>query len=316
MIVIIFLSIVAFLHADEELKVSQIAPSFILKTLDGSKVVKSKNIFSGKKLTVLIFWDSYCPDCLETLAECQKFHNNAEKLDVGLWSINFDKSENLSKVRSFLKGEELTFPILSDPLKVTVKKYKAEAYDFSFFIVDKRRVIRHVCYDHPPDVGKVIQQEVEKLLKERLKVSSPAPAFILKTLDGSKVVQSKKIFPRKELTVLTFWNSQDGKCWDAITEFQKFYEKSEKLNVGVLSVNLDRELEKTKAFVKKKGLTFPILSDIRGITSELYKVEDCCFSLFIVDKDGIIKYISYESTSKITEVIQAEIEKLRKNDEK
>ena len=324
MIAIMFIGIIGFLNAEEELKVSQIAPSFILKTLDGSKVIRSKNIFSEKKLTVLIFWDSYCPDCLKTLADCQKFYKNTETLGVGIWSINFDKEENLSKVRSFLKGEEITFPILSDSRGVTVRKYKAKAYDFSFFIIDKRRIIRHVCYDHPPNVTDVIKEAVEKLSKDRLKVSEPAPAFILKTLDESEVVQSKKVFPQRELTVLIFWNSQpltsfEGKrkeCLNAIAEFQKFYKKSEKLNVGVLSVNFDKELTKTKAFVKKKELTFPIFSDIRGIAPKVYKVEDYCFSVFIVDKKGIIRYIFYESPPNIIEVIEAEIEKLRTKDEK
>jgi len=316
MIAIIFINIIGTLDAEDELKVSQIAPAFILKTLDGSEVVRSKNIFSEKELTVLIFWDSYCPDCLETLADCQKFYKNADKFSVGLCSINFDKEENLPKVRGFLKGEEITFPILSDPLSVTVRKYKAKAYDFSFFIIDKRRSIRHVCYDHPPNVGEVIKKEVEKLLKERLKVSEPAPNFILKTLDESKVVQSKKDFLQKELTVLIFWNSQRKECLDVIAEFQKFYNESRKLNVGVLSVNFDEELTKTKNFVQEKKLTFPILADIRAVAPTLYKVEDYGFSLFIVDKEGIIRYISYELPLNIVEVLKTEIEKLRTQDEK
>ena len=315
MIAIMFISIIGFTNAEEGLKVSQRAPVFILKTLDGSKVIRAKNVFSEKELTVLIFWDSYCPDCLETLASCQKFYKNSEKLGAGVCSINFDK-ENLSQVRGFIKGEEITFPILSDPLGVTVRKYKAQAYDFSFFIIDKRGIIRYVCYDHPPDVGDVIKKEVEKLLKERIKVTEPAPVFILKTLDESQVVQSKKVFPQKELTVLIFWNSQNKKCLDVVAECQKFYKKSEKLNVGFLSVNFDEELAKTKAFVKEKNLTFPILSDTRGIAPKLYKVEDYCFSIFIVDKEGIIRYISYEIPKNIAEVIETEIEKLRTKDEK
>jgi len=324
MIVIMFIGIIGSLNSEEGLKVSQRAPAFILKTLDGSKVIRSKNIFSEKELTVLIFWDSYCPDCLKTLANCQKFYQNAEELGVGVWSINFDREENLSKVRSFLKGEGITFPILSDPRGVTVRKYKAEAYSFSLFIIDKKRVIRSVCYDHPPNVTDVISEEVEKLLKERLKISEPAPTFILKTLDENKVVQSKKMFPQRELTVLIFWNSQpftsfDGRqkrCLNAVTECQNFYQKSKKLKVGFLTVNFDKELTKTKAFVKEKGLTFPILSDIHGIAPKLYKVEDRCFSVFIVDKKGIIRYISYELSQKIAEVIETEVERLRNINEK
>ncbi|HIE28894.1 TPA: redoxin domain-containing protein [Candidatus Poribacteria bacterium] len=151
--------------ADEELKVSQRAPSFILKTLDGSKVVRSKKVFSEKELTVLIFWDTSCPECLETLASCQKFYQNSEKLGIGFWSINFD-NENLPKIRSLVKEEGITFPILSDLLGVTVTKYKAQAYSFSFFIIDKNEIIRYVGYDRPPNVADVIKEEILRLLRK------------------------------------------------------------------------------------------------------------------------------------------------------
>ena len=305
----IFIGVVGPLNAEEGLKVSQRAPAFILKTLDGDKVIRSKNVFSEKELTVLIFWDSYCPECLKAVANCQKFHQNPGKLDVSVWSINFDK-ENLSKVRSFVKGEGITFPILSDPLGVTAGKYKAKAYDFSFFIIDKGGIVRYICYDHPPNVADVIKEKVEGLL--RLKVSESAPSFAFKTLDDSKVVQSEKVFSQRELTVLIFWNSQRKGCLDAISECQELYKRLEKLNVGFLSVNFDEVTERAKAFVEEQTLTFPILSDIRGIAPRLYKIpQSHCFSAFIVDEKGVIRYISYESPPNIAEVIETQVAKLR-----
>ena len=296
--------------AQEGLKASQKGPAFILKTLDGSKVVKSKDIFSEKELTVLIFWDSYCPDCLKAVADCQKFYQDSETLDVGTWSINFD-NEKLSEARRFVKGEGIKFPVLSDPRGVTVSKYKAKAYDFSFFIIDKRGIIRYVCYDHPPNIADLLKEKVEKLLKTRLKVSDSAPSFALKTLDESTVVQSKEAFSQRELTVLIFWNRQSKVCLDTIIECQKLYRSLEKLNVGILSVNFDKTPENTRSFVKEKGLTFPVLSDVRGVVPKSYKVEDCCFSVFIVDKKGTIKYASCESLRDIAEVIGGEVGKLR-----
>lgn len=312
----IFIGITGSLNAEEGLKVSQRAPAFILKTLDGSEVIRSKDVFSEKKLTVLIFWDSYCPECLKAVANCQKFCQNSGELDVSVWSINFDR-ENLSKVRSFVKGEGITFPILSDPLGVTAGKYKTKAYDFSFFIIDKGGIIRYVCYDHPPDVADVIRKEVERLLEGKLRVSEPAPSFALKTLDESKVVQSEKVFSQRELTVLIFWNSRRKECLDAIVECQKLYRKLEKLNVGFLSVSFDEVTEKTKAFVKEQALTFPILSDIRGIAAKSYKVSQChCFAVFIVDEKGVIRYISYEPPPNVAEVIETQVAKLRMENEK
>ena len=313
-IAITFIGTINSPNAEDGLKISQRAPIFILKTLDGSEVIRSKSVFSEKELTVLILWRSYCPECLKAVADCQRFYQNSEQLDVSVCSINFDK-ENLSKVRSFVKGEGISFPILSDPLGVTARKYKANAYDFSFFIIDKGEIVRYVCYDHPPDVADLIKAEVEKLLKERLKVSEPAPGFTLKTLDESKIVQSGKVFSQRKLTVLIFWNIQREGCLNAIVKCQKFYEESEKLDIGFLSINFDEASTAIGDFVKEKALTFPILSDVRGIAAKSYKVGDLGFSAFIVDREGIIRYVSYGLSPNVVEVLQSEFERLMKENE-
>ena len=312
----IFMLTASHTIADEGLKLSQRAPAFILKTLDGGKVVKSRDIFSEKKLTVLIFWDSYCPDCLKAVADCKEFHQYSleKKLDVNVWSVNFD-DEKLPTARSFVKGEEITFPILSDTRGVAVSRYKAKAYDFSFFIVDNKGIIQYICYDHPPNVADVIKEIVEKLLKERLKASTPAPVFALKTLDGNKLIRSEEAFTQKELTVLIFWNIRCKESLDAIVECQKLYESMKKLGIGFLSVNFDNKNDKILSFAGKSGLKFPILSDTDKSVAKSYKGEDCCFSMFIIDKNGIIGYASYRIPEKIGE-IEDQVKKLRSNDEK
>ncbi len=152
------------LIAEEGLKPLQKAPAFVLKTLDGNEVVRSKNIFSEKELTVLIFWDSYCPDCLKAVVDCQRFYKHKGDLNINVWSINFD-NKKLADAKRFVKAEKISFPVLSDERGIIAKKYKAKAYDFSFFIIDKKGIIRYVCYDHPPNVGDLIKEEVKKILK-------------------------------------------------------------------------------------------------------------------------------------------------------
>lgn len=160
----IFVFIAHILIAEEGLKPSEKAPTFVLKTLDGKKVVRSKDIFSEKELTVLIFWDSYCPDCLKAVTDCQRVYKNMKDMNAGVWSINFD-DKKLADAKRFIKAEKISFPILSDPRGATAKKYKAKAYDFSFFIIDKKGILRYVCYDHPPNVGDLMKDEVKKILK-------------------------------------------------------------------------------------------------------------------------------------------------------
>ena len=296
-------------YAQETLKLNQKAPDFILKNIEGTKVIKSKDIFSEKKLTVLIFWDSYCPDCLKAIADCQRFFRyvQEQKLDVSVWSVNFD-NEKLSKARSFIKGAGISFPVLSDPNGTTVNRYKAKAYDFSFFIIDSNGIIKHICYDHPPYVSDVIKEKVLKLLKERISLLSNAPNFSLKTLNTNELINSKVYFSKKDLTVMIFWNSQCKEALSAITKCQDLYKKIEKLGFGFLSVNFDSDTNKVKSSIKGK-IDFHILSDTDKAVAKLYKVEDCCFSIFIVDNNGIIKYASYDIPTEINDIYE-EVKKL------
>jgi predicted glycoside hydrolase/deacetylase ChbG (UPF0249 family)/peroxiredoxin len=166
-IILISTTVISITYAQDELKPSQKAPSFVLKLFDSDKAVNSKDIFAEKELTVLIIWDSFCAKCLEAVAECNKFYEDSRNLDVGVWSINFDNSE-IAKVRIFIKAKEIKFPVIADPAGITVGEYGSKPYDFSFFIIDKNGIIQYVSYDHPPDVAQVIKGEVEKLLKKRM----------------------------------------------------------------------------------------------------------------------------------------------------
>jgi len=154
--------------SESGLKVSDRAPAFVLKSLDGENIWRSKKIFSGHPFTVLIFWDSYCLDCLKAVAACQKVYEQADSLGIELVSINFD-DENLSDVRAFIKGEKIRFLVLSDRRKLVAKRYKAVEYDFSLFIVNCEGIIQHVCYDHPPEPVLHILKQLRILLKEKAK---------------------------------------------------------------------------------------------------------------------------------------------------
>ncbi len=310
-IIIIIIFITGSVYAQDELKPMQKAPFFMLKAFDSGGMVRSNEIFSQKELTVLIFWDSYCSECLHAVAESQKFFENSKGLDVGVWSVNFDK-ENIAKARDFMKAEGIKFPVLSDPIRAEVGKYKVTPYGFSFFIIDKNGIIRYVSYDHPPEVASIIETEVKKLLRRRMKVSEQAPEFSLKTLDESKTIKSEELFKQKDLTVLVFWNSQKKECRDAVIESEELYKKSEKLSLSVISINFDKTTTKPVDLAKGKTLTIPILFDNEGNIAKAYKTDDLCFSVFIIDKKGILKYVSYEPLPKMAVAIENEINKLRK----
>ena len=53
-----------------------------------------------------------------------------------------------------LKAGKITFPNLYDRTGDTIKAYRAQAYDFSYFVVDSKGIVRFAAYDHPPEIEK------------------------------------------------------------------------------------------------------------------------------------------------------------------
>ncbi len=154
--------------ADEGLKPGVLAPRFALKTLDGKETVDSREFIKKSPVTVLILWDSYCPDCLATVKSCQKFADTAGDKGVQVLGINYDR-ENLAAVRGFLKAGKITFPNLHDRTGDTVRAYRGQAYDFSYFVIDGKGIVRFSAYDHPPE----IEKELVRAVNQGLGASSP-----------------------------------------------------------------------------------------------------------------------------------------------
>ena len=157
-----------------ELKRGGKAPNFSLQTVFGDSTYHSKDLFPQSELTVLILWTSYCPDCWKALKSCRDLAEKVKEMDVQVIGINFD-TEKLATVRGFIKGEKIDFVNLSDFQLKVARAYKAEAYDFSTFIVDRHGTVHYVSYDHPPDVDKVLLKNIQNILGKEKKEKSKEP---------------------------------------------------------------------------------------------------------------------------------------------
>lgn len=148
-----------------ELRISQLAPPFALHPLGGGPAVSSRDVFAARSLTLLILWDSNCPDCMRAVADCRRIHQQSDSLGVTVLSINFDQG-NLAQVRAFVKAEEIAFPVLMDPGARVAAQYGADPYSFTFLIVNAGGLIRYVCYDRPPEVLELIQGQLGVLAQD------------------------------------------------------------------------------------------------------------------------------------------------------
>ena len=153
---------VPFLQA-AGLEIGQRAPDFKLQGLLSDSVYDTRNLYRQNELTVLIFWTTNCPDCSKALKSCRDLASRTDSLGVKVVGINFD-TESLASARSLIRGEKIDFVNLSDFQGAVATMFQAESYDFSSFIVDRKGTLRHVGYDHPPDVDKVLLRKVREIL--------------------------------------------------------------------------------------------------------------------------------------------------------
>ncbi|TVY04134.1 TlpA family protein disulfide reductase [Cohnella terricola] len=115
-----------------------------------------------------------------------------------------------------------------------------------------------------------------------------APAFELDSLDGttSYSVGGK----RDKALIVNFWAAWCGPCELEAPDLKDIYDKhKEQLDLyAVNATNFDKVRE-AKDFVKEQQFVFPVLTDVKGVAGDLYKVNGYPIS-FIIDRDGVIRH--------------------------
>lgn len=156
-----------------------------------------------------------------------------------------------------------------------------------------------------------IVQAIEKEQKDRLpglEIGTTAPDFTLKTLDGKEVSLSDY---RGKKVMINFWATWCGPCEAEMPEMQDYYEKHQDENIEILAVNID-PLNDVAGFVKKHGLTFPILLDPivkeGNEVNEIYKTI-AIPTTYVIDEKGKIagKYITTMDRTIIEELMKSEL---------
>lgn len=71
------------------------------------------------KVVFVNFWATWCPQCRNELPAFQKIYeeygkNKKDVIILGIYAPNFDKEGSSKEVKSYFKGQGLSFPILAD----------------------------------------------------------------------------------------------------------------------------------------------------------------------------------------------------------
>lgn len=123
------------------LGVSEIAPDFELKDLDGQNVRLSN--FQGKPV-LINFWATWCGPCRFEMPVIQSRYEKYQD-EFEILAVNFD--EPAGEVQQFVDELEISFTILLDPGGKIQREYRVRGYPTTYLIDSEGLVrIQHIGF--------------------------------------------------------------------------------------------------------------------------------------------------------------------------
>lgn len=114
----------------------QPAPAFDLPLINGSGFLNSNDLFPFYDYTFLIFWDSNCPHCVESLLQCEAFYQAQTSENVAIVGIHPDEGD-LFEVQQLLETNGIVFPQMLDRGGETGQNYSISHATFTLYLVDR-----------------------------------------------------------------------------------------------------------------------------------------------------------------------------------
>ena len=133
--------------------------------------------------------------------------------------------------------------------------------------------------------GKLVAARIQAL--EGVDVNAIAPDFTLQTPEGEDVA----LYDVKgKWKIIDFWASWCGPCRMENPNMVKMYAEFKDKGLSVISVSLDEKKDKWVEAIKKDGLTWLHLSDLKGWQGDVIKKYniDAVPTIFVLDENNRI----------------------------
>ncbi|MEK6726311.1 MAG: TlpA disulfide reductase family protein [Deltaproteobacteria bacterium] len=117
-------------------------------------------------------------------------------------------------------------------------------------------------------------------------IGGKAPAFSLKDIKGNTVTLESL---KGKVVFLDFWASWCGPCKEELPELELLYKKYGKDGFEVVGISVDKSESNVVEFLKKRPISFTILTNIKGDVAEAYGLPGMPTG-YIIGKDGVIQH--------------------------
>ncbi len=105
----------------------------------------------------------------------------------------------------------------------------------------------------------------------------------LRTLDG-EILNFEDY--KNKVVFINFWATWCAPCIAEMPNIQKLYDKIDSENIKFVMISLDRNSEKARKFIEKKGFTFPVYEPV-GYLPDVYYASEIP-TTFVISPEGQI----------------------------
>ena len=116
-----------------------------------------------------------------------------------------------------------------------------------------------------------------------VKVRTPAPALALSRLDAPGTLSLTSL--RGKVVAVNFWASWCGPCRDEAPLLERAWNEDRAKGLVVLGVDANDFAGDARTFMRKHGLTYPVLHDAHGSTLGHWGVPGLP-TTFVIDRNG------------------------------
>ena len=143
------------------------APNFTLKSLRGDNIKLSEH---RGEVILLSFWATWCDKCKQHFPVLNNIYLKYRDDGFTLLSINTEDADDIKKVKKWLKGRRVAYPILLDNTHAVADKYEVADMP-STYLLDRDGHLRYVNNGFEEGYEDEVLKRVRELMDEQYEYS-------------------------------------------------------------------------------------------------------------------------------------------------